>query len=96
MVDALAVRERKAPGRLDGVGIGRCLERRADQVIDDVERELSQTVINAAIACLLFLVRRPPLRRSEWIVARWPLQRGAIERLVMDESAELLFVCAIS
>ena len=43
-VDALAVLERKAPGRLDGVGIGRCLERRADQVIDDVERELSQSL----------------------------------------------------
>jgi hypothetical protein len=33
------------------------------------------------------------LSRSEWIVARWPRQRGAIERLVMDESAELLLVC---
>ena len=40
-VNALAVLERKAPRSLDGVGIGRLLERRADQVIDDVERQLS-------------------------------------------------------
>ena len=49
--------ERKAPCSLDGVGIGCRLERRADQVIDDVERELSQTVIDASITCLLLLIR---------------------------------------
>src|SRR4029077_20251402 len=88
----LAVLERKAPGGLDGVGMGRCLERRANQVIDDVERELSQTVIDAAIACLLLFVGRPPTIGLSML---WrPGQSGTIQRLVVNELPEVFLARA--
>jgi hypothetical protein len=91
-IDAFAVCEREAPGRLHCVGIRRLLQHSPDQVVDHMQGEAPQAVIDAAIACLQLLVGRPPIFFG--IDAWWPGQAGPIECLTVDESPELLLARA--